>query len=50
VPEAQALPLLPSHEVQGPAAAADVHLAEEVGDDAFGEIPVHAAPPVALTP
>ena len=41
---------LPARELQGSAAATDVDLAQEVGKNALGEIPVHAAPPVALAP
>ena len=48
--EAQALPLVAAHEGQGPAAPADVDLAQEVGDDAFGEVAVHAVGPGDPTP
>ena len=43
--EAQALPLGAAHEGQGSAAPADVDLVQEVGDDTFGEVAVHAVGP-----
>ena len=43
--EAQALPLVAAHEGEGPVAPADVDLAQQAGDDTFGEVAVHAVGP-----